>query len=152
MSRNRTGYTLTELLMVIVMIGVLLALAMPKLNKVDAQAGTASAAQAIASQLATARAVAIATGYPARVTISGSDVTIATSDSLGTFTPMGKSVTLANYGVTVTAAPASNVEFDPRGFAAGIATMQRFIVDADTYGVPRDTVCVARIGLVMPNV
>ena len=52
MSRNRTGYTLTELLMVIVMIGVLLALAMPKLNKVDAQAGTASAAQAIASQLA----------------------------------------------------------------------------------------------------
>lgn len=151
MSRNRTGYTLTELLMVIVMIGVLLALAMPKLNKVDAQAGTASAAQAIASQLATARAVAIATGYPARMTISGSDVTIATSDSLGTFTQMGKSVSLANYGVTVTASPASNVEFDPRGFASGVATMQRFIVDADTYGVPRDTVCVARIGLVMPN-
>ena len=151
MSRNRTGYTLTELLMVIVMIGVLLALAMPKLNKVDAQAGTASAAQAIASQLATARAVAIATGYPARMTISGSNVTIATSDSLGTFTQMGKSVSLANYGVTVTASPASNVEFDPRGFASGVATMQRFIVDADTYGVPRDTVCVARIGLVMPN-
>ncbi|HEX6058029.1 MAG TPA: GspH/FimT family pseudopilin [Gemmatimonadaceae bacterium] len=151
MSRLRTGLTLPELMIVIVLIGALLALAMPKLGKVDAQASTLSAAQTIAAQLATARAAAIATGYPSRVTVSGNTVTIATSDSLGTFTPMGKSVSLADYGVTVTASPASNVEFDPRGFASGIATMQRFIVDADTYGVPRDTVCVARIGLVMPN-
>ena len=151
MSRNRTGFTLLELMIVIVMIGALLALAMPKLNKVDAQAGTISAAQTIATQLATARAAAIATGYPTRFTVTGNAITIATSDSLGVYTTLGKSILLSDYGVTVTATPQSKVEFDPRGFATGITTTQRFVVDADTFGVPRDTVCVARIGLVMPN-
>lgn len=151
MSRNRTGYTLTELLIVIVVIGVLLALTMPKLNKVDAQAGTGSASQTIAAQLATARAAAIATGYPSRLVLAGNAITIATSDSLGAWTTLGKSIPLTDFGVTVTGSPASKVEFDPRGFATGISTMQRFIVDAGTYGVPKDTVCVAKIGLVMPN-
>ena len=151
MSRNRTGFTIVELLMVIVVMGILLALAMPKLNKVDAQAGTGSAAQAIAAQLATARAAAIATGYKAKLTVSGSTITIATSDSLGAFTNLGSSIELSDFGVTVSASPTSSVEFDPRGFAPGVTTMQRFIVDAGTTGVPKDTVCVARIGLVMPN-
>ena len=133
------------------MIGILLALAMPKLNRVDAQAGTGSAAQAIAAQLATARAAAIATGYRTKLTLSGSAITIATSDSLGSYATLGKSIDLADFGVTVTATPESKVEFDPRGFAIGISSLQRFIVDAGTVGVPRDTVCVARIGLVMPN-
>lgn len=151
MSRNRTGFTLVELMIVIVMIGILLALAMPKLNKVDAQAGTGSASQAIAAQLATARAAAIASGYKSKLTLTGSAISIATSDSLGTYAQLGTSIDLADFGVTVTAAPKSEVEFDPRGFATGISSIQRFIVDAGTTGVPRDTVCVARIGLVMPN-
>ena len=151
MSRNRTGFTLIELMIVIVMIGTLLAMAMPKLNKVDARAGTNSAAQRIAAQLATARAAAIASGYSAKLTLAGSTITIATSDSLGTFTNLGASMDLSDYGVTVTATPESTVEFEPRGFSTGIVTTQRFIVDAGTSGVPKDTVCVAKIGLVMPN-
>ena len=151
MSRIRTGFTLIETMIVIVMIGSLLALAMPKLNKVDAQAGTGSAAQSIAAQLATARAAAIATGYASKLTLSGSSITIATSDSLGTYSQLGSPIDLAEFGVTVTASPASKVEFDPRGFAVGISSIQRFVVDAGTIGVPKDTVCVARIGLVMPN-
>jgi prepilin-type N-terminal cleavage/methylation domain-containing protein len=151
MSRNKTGFTLIELLIVIVMIGVLLALSMPKLMKVGAQSSTRSGAQTIAAQLATARAAAIASGYKSRLTLAGSTITIATSDSLGTYTTLGKSISLAETGVTVTGTPASNVVFDPRGFATGITSVQRFIVDADTYGVPKDTVCVARIGLVMPK-
>lgn len=151
MSKNRTGFTLIELMIVIVMIGALLGLTMPKLNKIDARAGTGSAAQSIAAQLATARAAAIATGYASRFTLSGNAIAIATSDSLGTYTQLGRSIDLSEYGVTVTASPASNVEFDPRGFASGITAMQRFIIDAGAVGVPKDTVCVARIGLVMPN-
>ena len=151
MSRNRTGFTLIELMIVIVMIGTLLAMAMPKLNSVDARAGTNSAAQRIATQLATARAAAIATGYASKLTLSGSTITIATSDSLGTFTTLGATMDLSDYGVTVTATPTSTVEFDPRGFSPGITTTQRFIVDAGTIGVPKDTVCVAKIGLVMPS-
>ena len=151
MSRNRTGFTLMELMIVIVLIGTLLALSMPKLNKVDAQAGTRSAAQTVAAQLATARAAAIATGYPARLTLSGNAITIATSDSNGTYATLGKSIPLSDFGVTVTGSPASTVNFDPRGFATGISGLQRFIVDAGTIGVPKDTVCVAKIGLVMPK-
>jgi prepilin-type N-terminal cleavage/methylation domain-containing protein len=151
MSRNRTGFTLLELLIVIVMIGALLAMAMPKLNKVDAQASTASAARAIAGQLATARAAAMHTGYDARMTIGGTSIQVETSDSLGTYSPLGKMVDLAEFGVTVTVDPESEVVFDSRGFARDIDTIQQFIVDAGTYGVPKDTVCVARIGLVLPN-
>jgi prepilin-type N-terminal cleavage/methylation domain-containing protein len=151
MSRNRTGFTLLELLIVIVMIGILLAMAMPKLNKVDAQASTSSAVRVIAGQLATARAAAIHSGYDARMTIGGSSIQVETSDSLGTFAPFGKMVDLAELGVTVSVDPESEVVFDSRGFAVGIDDMQRFIVDAGTYGVPKDTVCVARLGLVLPN-
>jgi prepilin-type N-terminal cleavage/methylation domain-containing protein len=151
MSRNRTGFTLLELLIVIVMIGVLLAMAMPKLNKVDAQASTASAARVIAGQLATARAAAMHTGYDARMTIGGTTIQVETSDSLGVYAPLGKMVDLAEFGVTVAVDPESEVVFDSRGFARDIGTIQRFIVDAGTNGVPKDTVCVAKIGLVLPN-
>jgi prepilin-type N-terminal cleavage/methylation domain-containing protein len=151
MSRNRTGFTLLELLIVIVMIGILLAMAMPKLNKVDAQASTSSAVRVIAGQLATARAAAMHTGYPARMTIGGTSIQVETSDSLGIYAALGKMVELADLGVTVTTDPESEVVFDSRGFATGIDDVQRFIVDAGSSGVPKDTVCVASVGLVLPN-
>ena len=151
MSKNRTGFTLIELMIVIVLIGTLLALSMPKLNKVDAQAGSRSAAQTIAAQLATARQAAIATGYAARLTLNANKITVQTSDSLGTYTTLGKTIRLSELGVTVTGTPASSVEFDPRGFATSLTGTQRFIVDAGTTGVPKDTVCVAKIGLVLPD-
>ena len=151
MSRLRTGLTLLELLIVIVMIGAILAMAMPRLGRADAQAGTASAARAIQSQLAAARAAAMHSGFPARVTIGGTSIQVETSDSAGVYTQLGKMVELADFGVTVTPSPESEVVFDSRGFAPGVASTQLFIVDAGTYGVPKDTVCVARIGLVLPN-
>lgn len=111
---RRNGFTLIEMMIVIVIMGIMLAMAMPKLHDWSSSADARGARSAATSLLAKARAAAIQNNQVTRASFSGTSgavVVVATNDTL-------QRVALGSeYGTTMT--PSSwSVTYDPRGIGA----------------------------------
>ena len=83
MLRNRSGYTLTEMILVLIIFGVVTSLSIPRLHAAQSSAGLRSARQQTAVYLAQAHALAVQRGKEARFVRNGNSVTV-TVDSSGT--------------------------------------------------------------------
>ncbi|HEX2778972.1 MAG TPA: type II secretion system protein [Gemmatimonadaceae bacterium] len=143
MRNDRRGFSLGEILTVIVIMGVVMLLALPKMGNMNDRNMMRSAKDGISARLAAARAAAIATGRQSVFYVDGDSIRVTASNGT-TQVQKGAIVNLKrNFGVTVTS-PALIVTFDGRGMTSGAAG-QKVIFRRNTLA---DSICISPIGLI----
>jgi prepilin-type N-terminal cleavage/methylation domain-containing protein len=144
---SRKAYTLAELLITISIIGVLMAIALPRYGRIRDQGQMASAMTRFTRAVMAARQSAIQRGKPAYFKKDGSRIWV-TLDTTGNNTDsviVTKEIDLTEmYNVAVTD-PVGLVEiqYDPRGVSTQVS--QQVFHFAHTGG-RQDSLCVSRLG------
>ena len=149
MPTNNKGFTVTEILIVMIIIGVMAAIAIPRLRGSTEKQGVRSSRAALQTLVAKARGAAIQRGCPStlhlvapgRVWVTACRMTAVggTLDTLGTIENLA-----ARYAVAMTSSRDS-LRFDPRGINSTYQTVSiRF-----TAGAYTDSVNVNAVGKVV---
>jgi prepilin-type N-terminal cleavage/methylation domain-containing protein len=143
--QSRRGFSLMELFVVLTMIGLMLAIALPYLRTQTSKTAARGAADAVTALHARARMAAIQRGRTAKLVIpSGSNkayivaskVTSSGVDTLGSILDLA-----AQFGVTITST-SDSIPFSPRG----IGNLGSSVTIIITKGTFADTLKVSRGG------
>ena len=150
MERSQRGYTLTEMLIVVSIVGLLTLFSVPRFSGLVERNKLTAAREELSAAIATARAAAIQKGRTATLFLSGNQmwVTVVTSNAGATTTivPVKSFSTLYNVSVTSTA---PTVTFDMRGFAnPRLAATGKFVISGAS---KKDSVCITTAGQIMPR-
>src|SRR5438045_1640578 len=146
MLRNRSGYTITELIVVLFIFAVVTALSIPRLHGATSSAGLRSARTQTAIYLAQAHALAVQRGREAWFVRNGNSVSVSV-DSSGTQIVYGRPHDLlAEHGVTIPTASHDVIKFDSRGYAIGAGTTEKVVLTRDGM---RDSVCISKLGKII---
>ena len=140
--RRRVGFTLLEVAIVVVLMGILGGYAAPRLFQARMKASTRSAAQAVLAQVTRTREIASRRRIPTRVTFSG-----ATIRAIGTIGGVDQDVlppvnVSTEYAATLSSGQ-SEIRFDTRGFASGLTGQVEVTV---LHGSVSSAVCISRYG------
>lgn len=124
---SQAGFTLIEAVIVFVMVGILAALAYPRLTGGTARNSVRSARGHIISLYSKARAAAIETNRATTLNFNASQAWITATPRLnpgsGTVDTIGQVENLTGqYGVAVTFTPSGQLTIDPRGFGSATVT------------------------------
>jgi Tfp pilus assembly protein FimT len=140
--------SLMELLTVMALLGIIAAIALPKMGKIFEGIGVRSAKHEIAAYLASARAIAIQNGGTTTFERTGNSLRV-TLDIPGTPTQvvMRPKDLHSEYGVTLSGLEA--MRYNGRGFASGL-TENIGIIGVERAG-KRDSVCVMGRGKIMSS-
>lgn len=146
---TRRGFTLTEMLIVIIIVGIITAVALPKLDSARTKAALRSAKQELAAYLATTRAAAIRRSQPAQFYTASNKIWATVAQPDGTRASLTGSVYLdRSLNVTITIGTAvgatDSIIFDPRGMAT-LTSSKKFVL---TRNSTKDSLCVSRLGLI----
>lgn len=153
MDRSRQGYTLTEMLIVVGVVGLLTLFSLPKFSKLVERNKLNAAREELASAIATARAAAIQKGRTATLFISGNQVwvTVVTNNA-GTTSTVIPARSFSLYNVSVAAKEPTgltSVTFDGRGFAnPKLSSVGKFLI---TGASKKDSLCITTAGQIMPK-
>lgn len=147
--RGRRGFTLIEMLMVFVIVGIVVAFGLPRLRDSLQKSNVRSAKSALATLVAKARAAAVARGCTATVGFtSGTTGTVAISvcrvNAAGTQILGGVDSLAARYNVAMTPS-AGTLQFDPRGLSVSYSGMTVVF----TSGTITDSVVINPLGKVV---
>lgn len=153
MERSQRGYTLTEMLIVVSIVGLLTLFAVPKFSGLVERNKLTAAREELSSAIATARAAAIQKGRTATLFVSGNQmwVTVVTTSAGATTTvvPVKSFGTLYNVSVAPTDPGITSVTFDMRGFATPrLSSTGIFRI---TGASRKDSVCITTAGQIMPR-
>ncbi|MGI9076561.1 MAG: pilus assembly FimT family protein [Gemmatimonadaceae bacterium] len=144
-SLRKKGFTLIEVLMVLAMVGIMTAIALPRVSTVMGAGAMRSAKLEVKAALVLARTTAVQTGGFAQF-IRAANVLTVTTDSLGQQVRLVPANDIyAEHKVTLPAGT-DTIRFDPRGFAFGISTSPFYRVIRIQRGSLVDSVCVTRFG------
>lgn len=145
--RRRSGITLAEMLVVIVIIGIVTAVALPRLAVAKDQAQLTGAVTRLTRAVMTARQAAIQRGKTSYFRQNNSRfwVIVDTTGNLDTVVIMSRYDLAAEYGVAVTA-PAGpvSIQYDPRGVATQPNKQIFAFKHINSNRV--DSLCVSRLG------
>jgi prepilin-type N-terminal cleavage/methylation domain-containing protein len=132
MGRSLKGFTVIEMLLVIMIIGILTIIGLPRMSAGVSSASVRGARTTLVNQLARTRIAATQTSRVAVLKIDANNAVIllrprllpgvGDADTLGAVARLGDT-----YGVTVSAA-IDSVRFDPRGMASGFGTGTSFVL------------------------
>lgn len=149
MQTKRSGFTLTEIMIVIAIIGLILATLTPRVRTIREGSNLRAAKDAVATALGTARAAAIQKGNTATFHVGTDTSVMVDAVSNGATIPIMPKRTLGQmYGVTITVrTPVDTVvPFNSRGFGKTVSGgTVRYVL---TLGTRMDSVCVTMLGLV----
>lgn len=137
---SRPGFSLIELLFALVIAGIVMAVAYPKLGPMRDRAGLRSSRQVVTGYLATARQAAIRRGTTATFHAVGNAVWVSTNG--GVDTVEAPRDLYDQHGVTMTSALTS-VTYNARGLARVTATPRSIKL---VRGGATDSVCVNILG------
>jgi prepilin-type N-terminal cleavage/methylation domain-containing protein len=143
-SADRRGFTLTELLIVVSMMSLILAIAMPRVKSATNVASVNSASNELATRVSMARQAAIRRGAPAVFRMSGNKAWI-TVEQNGTPVLFRDTLRLGDKYKVVATATVDSVRYDARGFAS-LGSNQRLKV---VRGGQSSEVCVTAGGVVL---
>jgi prepilin-type N-terminal cleavage/methylation domain-containing protein len=139
---TRRGFTLLEVAIVVVLMGIMGGYAAPRLFQARTRASARSASQAVVSQLARTRDIAARRRIATRVVLSST-----TLRAYGTINGVEQEVLpplnlTTEYGATLTSGK-PEIRFDTRGFASGLTGH----VEVSTYhGSSYSKLCISRYG------
>ena len=146
--RNRTGFTTIEMAIVAAVVGLVTAIAIPRLSAVREQAGLNGAKRHLITQLSGARASAVQRGTTVKLVAASHSLYLKTLVGGADVQISPKSLLLPTFGVELAASDAE-ITFDARGFATSLPPEgAKFVL---TRGAASDSVCVTRLGLVLPE-
>lgn len=144
---KRHGFTLIEMLMVVVIIGVVLAFSLPKFNSLRNSGKMGSAKVHLMSSITTARAAAIQHGRPSLWALNGNTVSVAVQNAAGGYGAVGAAAKFDSlYNVTLRASQ-TIIVFDARGIASNMGATNKIWLSSAT----TDSVCITRLGVVLRN-
>jgi prepilin-type N-terminal cleavage/methylation domain-containing protein len=113
---RRSGFTLVETLLVVVVAGIILAIGFPRMRDAKTKSDLRSARTTVASMYGRARNAAIETNRTSSLVFNGNDAVVVRAQAVGaaldTVGPVQN--LMAAYGVTVTPT-ATTLQIDPRG-------------------------------------
>lgn len=150
MKRSKRGYTLTEMLIVVSIVGMLTLFAIPRFSGLVESNKLSAAREELSAAIATARAAAVQKGRTATLFLSGNQmwVTVVTSNAGATTTIVPVKSFTSLYNVSVTAS-APSITFDMRGFAnPRLPATGKFVI---TGASKKDSVCITTAGQIMPR-
>lgn len=148
LSRSRGGFSMAELLAVVVLLGILVAIAAPRMSGVVSAAGRGSAVNQLAVDLSLTRMRAIRAGSRARLVINstGTAYSVELRGTDGTVLEQVKTVSLLRDYPGLTLSPANDsVVFDGRGLRRAGATA---IVASKAAVSTKDTLIISPLGKV----
>ena len=144
-THNRRGFSLTEVLVVLVIMALVTKMSLPKIAQIREKNAVRSAKLQLASQIATARTAAIRRSQPSKFQYDATAQRwYTTAGPTGTETVVTGSVRLASLQVVVSPASSSDgIDFDSRGLPTNLTgrKVYRFTRNNVT-----DSICVSRVG------
>jgi prepilin-type N-terminal cleavage/methylation domain-containing protein len=147
MTQSRSGFTILEIMTVMMIMGIVLAFGIPKFNSLRNSGRVGAAKVQASTSLTTARAAAIQNGRPSRWSVSGNTITIQAQNAAGNYVNVGQPMDyFTQYSVSLSASP-STINFDSRGLANGLNSTAKLYVR----GTTTDSICVTVLGVVLRN-
>lgn len=143
------GFTLVEMLTVVVLMTSLAAFSMPRFATLRERGNLSSARQQIEAAIVTARSTAVQKGLPATVRVANNRVWVTAMTASGSTITIMTPVPLDSVYRVKVAASDTSLSFDARGFASprlGAPGIVRLVG-----ATRRDSVCITVIGQLMPR-
>ncbi|MCR4339717.1 MAG: GspH/FimT family pseudopilin [Gemmatimonadaceae bacterium] len=145
--RRERGFTMVELMIAVVVMGIIMAVGAPKLASIRDRASVRSATQQIGAYVATARAAAIRRGMRANFKVRADTMWIEIQQP-GAPEVVAPPIPLAQTFNVIMTTTTDSIVFDARGFAIYPAATSKFVV---TRSSASDSTCVTRLGMISPK-
>lgn len=147
--RRRNGVTLIELLTVMVIVGVVFVMSLPRLDALVEVNAVRSAKRQLQSYIVVARAAAIRRGTTSAFKFSNSTILVTSTGSTGVVDTIRKAIALATtqkVALTVSGGATSDtISFNGRGFASSLSSSRKYLL---TRGSSKDSLCITKLGLI----